>query len=122
MADDQRFGRIMTNKRLLIEIEQTFKNDYIPSMRQNVTSSFLIELLKIHAIIKKQSEIVNDFMVIPERSSFIHFLAVNVSAYYALKISFREIPYNEYKGIMNVLIDELQWNIDQSFDLVLVLP
>lgn len=117
MADERQFGRVMTNKRLLMEVEQTFKNDYLPSIRQNVTSASLEKLFRIHETIKKQSESVNDFLVIPERNSFINFLTVNIVAYYAVKISFKEIPYNEYKGVMEVLIEELQLNIDQSIDL-----
>lgn len=117
MADERQFGRVMTNKRLLTEIEQTFKNDYLPSIRQNVTLASLDKLLHIHETIKEQSEAVNDFLVIPERNSFINFLTVNIVAYYAVKISFKEIPYNEYKGVMEVLTEELQLNIDQSIDL-----
>lgn len=119
MINERKFGRVIKNKRLLIEIEETFKNDYLPSIRRSVTSSTLNKLLRIHETIKQQIERVNDYIVIPERRSLICFLTVNVIAYYELKNSFRGIPYNEYRGLMEVLIEEMELNTHQSIQQLL---
>lgn len=118
MANERQLGRVIKNKRLLIEIEETFKNDYLPSIRQSVTSSTLNKLLRTHETIKQQIKSVNDYIVTPERRSWISFLTVNVFACYELKNSFRAIPYNEYRGVMEVLIEEMELNTHELIDRV----